>query len=221
MTVFTILLDGHVTATTRLLHLVSNSNVIAADGGIRHAETLGLKPSLWVGDFDSCTIAQEKTYSNIEQIAFPSNKDRTDGQLAIEAAVARGATQLILCGAFGGSRFDHSLAHITMAVALAERGIDVILTSGDQEGRPLLATTVTLDWPLNTVFSIIGLTKLEGLVIEGAKWSIDKLQPINIDFGSTHTISNVVNGTLKLELRLGKAVVIAALDKGIAQLLAD
>lgn len=46
---FTILLGGDVTVTDRLKLAVADSRVIAADGGMRHAGPLSLRPELWVG----------------------------------------------------------------------------------------------------------------------------------------------------------------------------
>ncbi|MDN5248496.1 thiamine diphosphokinase [Bartonella sp. TP] len=213
MGAYTILLGGDLVATPRLREQVKHSKLVAADSGIKHVAALNMKPSLWVGDFDSCTPQELEKYSGVEKLSFPSSKDKTDGQIAIEAALSNGATELILCGAFGGPRLDHCLAHIAMCMALTERGIKVLLTSGNQEGRALLPGATIYDWPVGTQFSIIGLSKLDGLAIEGAEWSIDNLQPLDIDFGSTHTLSNIVRGTLKLQLSLGKAVIVAALNQ--------
>ncbi|MEO2037374.1 MAG: thiamine diphosphokinase, partial [Martelella sp.] len=50
---FTILLGGALAVDDRVLALVAGSRVIAADGGMRHAGALGVRPEVWVGDFDS------------------------------------------------------------------------------------------------------------------------------------------------------------------------
>jgi thiamine pyrophosphokinase len=49
---------------------------------------------------------------------FPAEKNFTDGELAIEQAIARGATRLILVGAFQVRRTDHALSHLLQAVTL-------------------------------------------------------------------------------------------------------
>ena len=53
MSKFAILLDGHLKVTARLEQQLSGARVIAADGGIVHANALKLSPELWIGDFDS------------------------------------------------------------------------------------------------------------------------------------------------------------------------
>lgn len=48
MTTFTILLNGDLFITDRLRNQIRNSRVIAADGGMRHAEALNVVPELWL-----------------------------------------------------------------------------------------------------------------------------------------------------------------------------
>ena len=44
---FVVLLGGALTVTPRLRADVAGARVIAADGGMRHAESLGALPELW------------------------------------------------------------------------------------------------------------------------------------------------------------------------------
>jgi len=112
MSTFTILLGGDLIRTPRLDRHVEGSRVIAADAGIGHARLLGLVPELWVGDFDSVPADLPEELAAVPRRTFPAEKDKTDGELAIAAALERGATRLVLAGAFGemfGS-FTHFLA---------------------------------------------------------------------------------------------------------------
>src|SRR5690606_3498347 len=135
------------TVNRRLLAQVADARAIAADGGIRHAEALALRPELWVGDFDSTAGALAARDAEVPRLAFPAEKNLTDGELAVEAALARGATRILLVGALGGERADHAMAHVVHAVVLAESGVDVLLSSGDEEGYPLLPGRMVLDLP--------------------------------------------------------------------------
>lgn len=207
MSRFTILLGGDLVPTRRLAAQVSGTRVIAADSGILHARTLGLEPELWAGDFDSVTAAQRAEFAHVPQREFPSEKDMTDGELAVAEAIALGATSLVFVGAFGGARADHGYMHLTAAVGLAERGLDVLLTSGNQEGLPLLpGRSRAFDYAPGTLFSVIGFTDIEGLTITGVKWPLDRR---SVPFGSSLTISNVVSGRLEVEILSGRAVLIA------------
>ena len=131
MSRFAILLNGPITLTRRLRKQVEGARALAADGGIVHANALGLDVELWVGDFDSTSEEMAARYRAIPQRRFPVAKDKTDGELAAEEAIRRGATSLLLIGSFGGQA-DHALAHLTLSVKFARKGIPTILTSGEE-----------------------------------------------------------------------------------------
>ncbi|WP_208435364.1 thiamine diphosphokinase [Bartonella phoceensis] len=207
MTTFTILLNGDVGITDRLLNQIQNSRVIAADGGMRHAAALNVIPELWVGDFDSSDQVLISRYSDIPREVFPSDKDMTDSALACERALQNGAKQLILCGALGGERSDHSLSHMTQALAMAEKGIPVLLTSGLEEGWPVLPIPCSYDLPEGCLFSIVGFSDLQGLTLSGVKWP---LYDENVSFGSSLTLSNRICGTFSCHLGSGKAILLAS-----------
>ncbi len=206
MSLFAILLGGDLTVTPRVSALVAGARVIAADSGIRHAGALGVTPELWVGDFDSSSEADYAAYPDVPRETFPAAKDKTDGELAIDIAIRRGATRLIVVGAFGGPRADHAFLHLALAVRLAERGFEVTLTSGSQEGRPVVVGENRFDYPHGTLFSVLGFTDLSGLSIAGAEWPLDR---IHMPFGSSLTISNKVRGDLAVTLASGRALLVA------------
>ncbi len=206
MSIFTILLGGDLVRTPRLEEQTATTRVIAADSGIRHANTLGLTPELWVGDFDSVSVAMAASYPEVPREVFPAGKDKTDGELAIEAALTRGATSLVIAGAFGGPRADHAHLHLALAIRLAEAGVPVLLTSGAQEGVPLLPGNASFDYEPGTVFSVLEFSDLSGLTVRGARWP---LKAVEVPFGSSLTISNEVTGNLAVELGSGRALLLA------------
>lgn len=203
---FTILLGGDATPTPRLARQVAGTRVIAADSGMRHAGPLGLVPELWTGDFDSVDAALDAAHPGVPREVFPPAKDFTDGEIAVEAALSRGATSLTLVGAFGGPRADHAFLHLALGIRLAERGLAVMLTSGVQEGIPLLEGARSFDYVPGTVFSIVAMTDLDGLTLDGVCWPLDER---HVPFGSSLTLSNEVTGTLSVQLRSGRAILIA------------
>lgn len=203
---FTILLGGEAVPTPRLVRQVAGSRVIAADSGMRHAGPLGLVPELWTGDFDSVDAALDAAHREIPREVFPPAKDLTDGEIAVEAALARCATSLTLVGAFGGPRADHAFLHLALGVRLAERGLDILLTSGTQEGVPLLAGACRLDYLPGTVFSVVAMTDLSDLTLQGVRWP---LEDRHVPFGSSLTLSNEVTGDLTVQLTSGRAILIA------------
>ena len=167
---------------------------------------VGVTPELWVGDFDSASPELTERFSSTPRLSFPAEKNFTDGELAIEQAIERGAKRLIMVGAFGGERTDHALSHLLQAITLAERGLDVVLTSGREEAVPLLKGSLTIDLPPGSLFSVIAFTALAGLSLENVKYPRDAA---DIAFGASRTISNVAEGRVIASLVSGRALVVA------------
>jgi len=203
---FAILLGGVLEIDDRVRALVDGARVIAADGGIAHARALGVRPEVWVGDFDSASSGMMEEFAATPRLSFAAEKNFTDGELAIEQAIERGARRLVLVGAFGGERTDHALSHLLQAISLAERRLDVVLTSGIEEAVPLLPGSLKLDFPAGSLFSVIAFTALTGLSLSGVKY---KLDAADIAFGASRTISNVAEGPMTASLVSGRALVVA------------
>lgn len=97
--------------------------VIAADGGARHAAGLGVTLDLWVGDGDSL---EPEALAVLAAAGTPmerasSDKDESDTELAVRAAIRRGASGVVIVGGLGGTRIDHGLANIGL-LAMEELG---------------------------------------------------------------------------------------------------
>ena len=92
------------------------SFVIAADGGLRHTEKLGLTPDAVLGDFDSLGFCPEG--ANV----FPVEKDDTDAMLAVRLGLRRGCDEFLLYGSLDGPRLDHTVANFQTLQYLADHG---------------------------------------------------------------------------------------------------
>ena len=95
--------------------------VIAADGGARHAARLGVAIDVWVGDGDSLDAEGMSALlaAGVPMERTSPHKDESDTELAIHAAIRRGATGVLIVGGLGGTRIDHGLANVSL-LALAE-----------------------------------------------------------------------------------------------------
>ena len=90
--------------------------VIAADGGLRHTENLGLTPNAVLGDFDSLG------YTPKGAGVFPVEKDDTDAMLAVRLGLRRGCDEFLLYGSLDGPRLDHTVANFQTLQFLADHG---------------------------------------------------------------------------------------------------
>ena len=142
--------------------------VVAADGGARFLLEQGIRPDVVVGDFDSLPSADVKRLNaaGVELVRHPVRKDRTDGEMAADEALRRGAGELVLAGALGA--LDHTLGHLAILRRLAARGVAARLAAPRLTVRVIGAPhEARLDAPAGTRVSIVplqgdALVSLEG-----------------------------------------------------------
>lgn len=146
-----IVADGDIRPGTAL-HGPAFSLVVAADGGALKASILGLVPDVVVGDGDSLAAERvaELRADGVEVIIHPVDKNESDTELAVREALARGATSIVIAGAFGGARLDHGVANLLLLTLPELAGLDVSLIDGASSAR------------------VIGLSGAGHLIFEGA-----------------------------------------------------
>jgi thiamine pyrophosphokinase len=162
--------------------------VVAADSGAALALRLGLVPSVVVGDLDS--INQE-TLTELQQRGisietYPTDKDVTDGQLAIQRALALHPAELVLVGYLGGPRLDQELANVLL---LSQLTVPAVLLDASNECR-LLRPGETWAWPPDRgeIVSLMPLSgDAQGVSTRGLRWALDQ---DTLVFGDTRGLSN-------------------------------
>jgi len=149
--------------------------LIAADGGLRHIRDLGLIPDLVVGDLDSVTDDDIQWLKNkeVEIREFPRDKDQTDLEIAIYAALDHGADPLIIAGALGG-RIDQTLANIYILLMPELQDVDARLDDG-QEELFLVQHNAIVRGAAGDIVSLIPLNNMpaNGIVAKGLKFRLD------------------------------------------------
>ena len=154
-----------------LAQIMPSDYVIACDGGWRHLEKLGRKPDLVVGDFDSSQPPQ------LEQVVvLPTEKDDTDTHYAARLALERGARQVLMLGALGGARMEHTLANIGTALWLQKQGCQAELHS-EESRLCILCSGQQKQLPHNPeqYFSLFPLEgTATGINITGAKYPLQE-----------------------------------------------
>ena len=168
--------------------------VIAADGGARHAAPLGLPLHQVVGDFDSLSGADvdELEAAGVTVARFSTNKDATDTELALLAALDAGATEIAILGAWGG-RSDHAIG--TLALLAHSRCHAAAIVILDEQTRTQLLrgrAEITLRGEVGRVISITPWGGDATVSATGVRWTLDSSLLIA---GSTRGISNVATAT--------------------------
>ena len=100
--------------------------VIAADSGLHSAIDLGLRVNLVIGDMDSVdpAVLISAAANRVTVQRLPHDKDATDTELALLAAVAYGSQQIVLVTG-GGGRLDHQLGILSAMQHQALKDCDV------------------------------------------------------------------------------------------------
>jgi thiamine pyrophosphokinase len=113
--------------------LLKDDFIIAADGGLRNALSLGAVPRLLIGDLDSISSGEleEAQKAGVEILRFPPEKDETDLELAVRYAVENRYQAVRILGALGG-RLDQTLGNIAL-LADTPPEVDIRLDDGLEE----------------------------------------------------------------------------------------
>jgi len=193
-----IVADGDVPSRAALDRLVGARRpdiVICADGGALKAVALGLRPDAVVGDADSLdpdAVAQLRA-DGVEVIVHPTSKDESDTELALREAVARGADSLLIVGAFGGARLEHTIANLLLLTLPGLTGRDVRLADGASEIRLVVGPApLTLEGEPGDFVSLLPLAPLvEGVTTDGLDYALTD-EPLTQ--GPARGLSNVMSG---------------------------
>lgn len=142
--------------------------VIAADGGLRHLERLGIPPNEILGDFDSLGYIPD--HSRV----YPVRKDDTDAMLAIRRGLSLGYRSFLLYGGMDGPRPDHTLANYQALYYLTDHG-----AWGYLVGKSYIATAVSngsLVFPAGKegILSLFALgPDAAGVTLEGLSYPLE------------------------------------------------
>lgn len=172
----------------------SGDLVIAADGGLRHLDRLGLTPGIILGDFDS--LGHIPAGAEV----YPVEKDDTDAMLAIKRGLRQGCDTFYLYGALDGKRLDHTIANLQSLLYLAEHGATGCLIGKDYIIRALTGGTISLPSHFTGILSIFCLgADACGVTIRGAKYEAENATltagfPLGV---SNHFIGSPVTVSVK------------------------
>jgi len=82
--------------------------IAAADSGLALAEKAGYSPDIIIGDMDSVDAELLDRYPAESVVRYPTAKDYTDTELAMQKVIEKGCKNIWIIGG-GGGRLDHLL----------------------------------------------------------------------------------------------------------------
>lgn len=184
--------------------------VVAADSGLGACVAHDIWPHVLIGDLDSVEAemlaqARERAVTIIEH---PTDKDVTDLQLAIEHAVAAGATVVQVLAPFG-SRIDHELANLAHLASHRYASLDVSAHDG-RRSVWVVRGQRRLTEPVGTTLSLLPWGgDATGVTTAGLRWP---LRDERLAFGATRGVSNVCAEPLQT-VEVASGVVLAIVDR--------
>ena len=188
-------------------YLAKDDFFVFCDGGLVHAENLGVRPNLIIGDFDS--YPREKAAAdntdNVEMMVLPCEKDDTDTVFAVKEGMRRGFSDFLLLGAVG-QRLDHSLANVSILIMLERVGKSGSILDDYSEMRIVGSETAYIDEKFS-YFSLLNISgTAAGINVRNAKYPLENGR---IDCEYQYGVSNeALAGGAEVSVSDGKLLLI-------------
>ncbi len=164
--------------------------VIAADSGLEHARRLGLGVNLVVGDLDSVSATTLAEYPDTPIQRHSPDKDQTDLDLALEAALEIEADQVIVLGGSGG-RLDHLLANASLLTSDRFAALDLSWLTAEARVHVVRSVLVIHGSSGDLVSLIPYGGTAAGVSTVGLRWPLENH---TLPSGTTRGISNKMTG---------------------------
>lgn len=182
--------------------------LIAADGGARLCRALGRQPHLVIGDLDSLPPAERAALqaAGVRFEQHRAEKDETDLELALLAALRAGAQRVAVVGALGG-RLDMTLANVLLLGHPALDGRRVELWHGPQTAWLIRPPGETIPGQAGDTLSLIPLEGAAvGVSLAGLRYP---LTDDTLPAGPARGVSNVLTGPeARVSLRAGQLLAV-------------
>lgn len=185
--------------------------LIAADSGANCLYDYKILPQLLLGDFDSIDkkVLEYFKKNNCIIDTYPTEKDFTDTEIAVKAAIRMNPSEIVLLGCTG-SRVDHLLGNIGMLKICLENHVEAYIKDENNEIR-LISASSSLEGTVGQIFSLQPYcNEIVDLTIEGAKYPLNNY---NLKMGQSITISNeFIEPVVLLKFKSGILMIILSWD---------
>jgi thiamine pyrophosphokinase len=184
--------NGRMDEPPEILKDISSSDlIITADGGTHHCKSLGIIPNVIIGDMDSLASSEVSSYQDagVLIIQYPTHKDETDLELALQYTVRQGVRDVFIIGALG-SRWDMTVANILLISHPDFSSLIIRLLDGSQELTLLRGyQEADIQGRSGSPISLIPLAgDAHGITTHGLEYPLNNE---TLSYGSSRGVSNV------------------------------
>ena len=210
-----ILANGVWAGPERLRPLVASADhIIAADGGYSKALVHGVHVDEVIGDLDSIPAAAREALAEAASPAvrtFPRDKDSTDLELALDHALRRDPSQIILLGVLG-DRIDHALTGLHLLEKGIQAGVPILVVAGNETARLVHDEATLDDIELGDRVSLIPFSDSALVTTEGLRY---RLRSEKLRRTASRGVSNeVVQLPVRMIVEAGLLLVVHAPREG-------
>ena len=195
--------NGELPAPGKVRSMIKEDDfLIAVDGGLGHLTDLGLQPDLIIGDLDSADDqeVQKLRKKGVEIRKYPAEKDETDLEIALFAAIKMKPETIWVVAALG-NRLDQTLGNVFLLSHPELAGENIRMVDGYREVF-LIRKSVEVTGKEGQRLSLLPLNgPAKGINTEGLKYSLkdETLYP-----HKTRGISNRMTGeNARISLKSG------------------
>ena len=180
---------------------------IFCDGGLKHAQGLGLAPDIIVGDFDSCADEQLSQWEGrSEIIRLPREKDDTDTMYAAKLALERGYSDFLFLAAMG-ARIDHTLGNISILLYLDGLGKKAVIAD-DYSQMQIVGKEPFYIEDKCSYFSVLTVAgEVSGVNIKNAKYPLENAS-LSCDFQLGVSNEVLPGKTAEVSVEHGRVLVV-------------
>lgn len=185
--------------------LKKNDYIICADGGLRHANALGIKPAVLIGDLDSVGNCEY----DCEVINLNVKKDFTDSEICIKYLLLKDFDEILMLGVTG-NRIDHTLNNLMLLKQIFDAGKKGCIIDDNNEIY-YAAEENSIYGKKGDIVSIIPVGKsLLGVTTHGLEYP---LVDEELFFAQSRGVSNVmISDKCHIQIKSGEGFIIKSRD---------
>lgn len=182
--------------------------IVAVDGGIAFLQKNDLRPDGWITDSDSAPRLNKAFLKGVEVFRYPSHKDQTDTELALDFCAKKGIRATTVMGWYDRRyESDHFLGNLFLIYQpfIRQTGMKLVFADGRQTIYPIQDEILRLAGYAGRRLSVLPLSPRLTLSLSGTDYPARRLV---IRRGQTVGLRNTITSAKASLAVSGTALVI-------------